>query len=436
MTRTIRTYIAVTILAIALVLVGGCTPAATPTAEPTTPAGTTPTQGEVKPSGTVSVCIDIQAKTIFNQFIARFEEKFPDIEINALYGKDQNALIAANQAPDLLKTGDLYVVSQKDLFADLTAYIERDKAAFKPEDFYPNAYNSLNVDGKQLALPSFFNVGLLYYNKTLFDESGIAYPTADWTQEDFISAAQALTKMEGDKVVQWGSSTVLGWWGEWLIHVRQAGGDWMVDGKCALDTPEAIAGLDFFFQRTTKGQYKFAPSPTDDALGGFAGGKTAMEYGGHTGLWVSYNAISGFNWDIAVLPKGLKTNVGAEFAVDAYGMYKESKNPDATWEFLKFWTGTEGAELMSDMGRPAARMSVAETVKAIPMEERANPKSIEALFDAVATGLTLPTDPNFINCTQQVVQPYIDKMLEGKLTAAEAATEATIKANEYLEANK
>ncbi len=36
------------------------------------------------------------------------------------------------------------------------------------------------------------NIGLLY-NKTLFDKAGLAYPTADWTWEDFRNAAKKLT---------------------------------------------------------------------------------------------------------------------------------------------------------------------------------------------------------------------------------------------------
>ena len=389
-----------------------------------------------KIEGTVSVCIDIQFKSLFKQFIARFEDKNPGIKINALYGKDQNALVAAGQAPDLIKTGDLHLVSMKDSMLDLTPYMERDKDVVDVADFYPNAVNSLKIDGKYLALPTALNVGLLYYNKKLFDEAQVAYPTKDWTMTEFIDAAKKLTKQENGKYTQWGATTVLGWWGEWLIHVRQAGGDWMKDDKCVLDTPEAIAGLQLFYDKTTKGQYKIAPSTTDDSLGGFAGGKTAMEYGGHTGLWVSYNNTPDLNWDIAVLPKGLARSEGGEFAVDAYGIHKDTKNPEAAWEVLKFWTGKEGAELMGDMGRPVVRKSAAQKVLSTPVEERANPKNLEALYEAVETGMTLPTDPNFIPCTQQVVQPFIDKMLEGKITAEDAAKQATVKANEYLEANR
>src|SRR5260370_18341401 len=47
----------------------------------------------------------------------------------------------------------------------------------------------------------------LAYNKTLFDRAGIPYPTDDWTWDDFLRVARALTRdTRGDGAIdQWGS---------------------------------------------------------------------------------------------------------------------------------------------------------------------------------------------------------------------------------------
>jgi len=385
-------------------------------------------------TGEIKIVVEPQVANIYKQFIKRFEDKYPGVKVTALTSS-QELLIASGEAPDLIKTGDLHLAASKDLFLDMNNLLERDKEEVQIDDFFPNSINPLIIDGSQMALPVSLNVGLLYYNKQMFDDANIAYPNPEWTNEDFINTAKALTKNENDVYTQWGSSTVLGWWGEWLIHVRQAGGDWMTNDQCSLDTPEAIAGLKLFYDKTTKGEYQCAPSPIDDNLGGFAGGKTAMEYGGHTGLWVSYNAAPELKWDIEVLPKGLSRKEGAEFAVEAYGISNETENVEAAWAFLKFLTGPDGSEMMTDMGRPGARKSVAEKLLAVPKEERNAPQNLEALYAAVDTGMSLPSDPNFIPCTQAVVQPLIDLMLEGKMTPEETAKEATLKANEYVDSN-
>lgn len=407
-------------------------PAGTPTE---TPAAETPKSKPVE-AAKVSMIFPVINKAAYKQFIERFNENNEDVQIEPIWGGDQVALIAANNAPDLLQTGDLYIASDKNILLDLSPYLSLNESDLNVSDFYPQLLEPLQADGKQLALPKSFNVGLLYYNKKLFTEAGVEFPTDAWTMEDFIAAGKKLTKTEGKKVTQWGSSSVFGWWGEWLIDVRQAGGDFMTGDKVSLDTPEAINGLQYFLDKTTVGKYKFAPGPKDDGLGGFGGQKTAMEYGGHTGLWLGYNQIADFDWDIQVLPKGLVKSQGAEMALDGYGINKNSKNPDAAWKVLKYITGEIGEGLLMDLGTIPSRKSVIDKALAVPKAERAKPQNLEALVKGLETGMILPRNKNFVNAAIQVVQPNIDKMLEGKMTPAEAGKEATVKAQEFLDQNK
>jgi len=40
---------------------------------------------------------------------------------------------------------------------------------------------------------------MMFYNKKLFDQAGISYPSGDWTWEDFLAIAQKLTRdLDGD----------------------------------------------------------------------------------------------------------------------------------------------------------------------------------------------------------------------------------------------
>jgi multiple sugar transport system substrate-binding protein len=385
----------------------------------------------------VSVILDANWRAALEPLVTEFNNSSKTAQIEVTWGGDQAKLIAAQKAPDIIATGDLYVETQKDLLTDLNPYIAKGGSDLNLADFYPQMLAPLKLRGKQLALPYRFNVGMLYYNKDMFDAAGVKYPTKTWTQQNYIDAASKMTKSDGGKAVQWGASTTLGWWGEWLIHVRQSGGDIMKGSSATLDTPSAIAGLQFFFDKTTSGKYKIAPGPKDDNLGGFAGGKTAMEYGGHTGLWPSWNAVKGLNWDAQVLPRGLKQQKGAEFALEGYGVYSGTKNPEAAWEVLKFMTGTKYiGTTFATLRLPPSRKSVAAAALAVSLEKRSNPQNLEAVFDGIKTGMTLPRNKDFINMAIQVVQPEIDKMLEGKQSAAETAKIATEKANKYLQSVK
>ena len=53
------------------------------------------------------------------------------------------------------------------------------------------ALSAFNVDGKQYGLPGNFSNVVLVYNKDLFDQAGIDYPTADWTQDHDAQTAAA-----------------------------------------------------------------------------------------------------------------------------------------------------------------------------------------------------------------------------------------------------
>jgi multiple sugar transport system substrate-binding protein len=378
----------------------------------------------------VTVVIRNSWKPAFEPAIKKFNAANKDVQINVLWGAAQDQLIAAKKAPDIINTGDLYINDQKNLLLDLRPFITRDKTLNK-SDFFPELLKALQLNGRQLALPNTFNVGLLYYNKDLFDDAKVAYPTSSWTQADFLDAAKKLTKSSGGKITQWGVANTFGWWGEWLIHVRQSGGEWLRGGRVTLNSPGSIKGLQLFYDKAAT--LKVSPGPKDDSLGGFAGGKTAMEYGGHTGNWTGYNNAKGLNWDIAVLPRGFATSKGGELALEGWGVNAATKDPKAAYKVASFLVSPEVLKAQWDFAQVSvSRKSVAEGILATPKAKRTSPQNLEALFDGIASGVTLPRNIPFIKVTQEVVQPYIDKMLEGTLSPRQAADQATAAANKAL----
>ena len=67
--------------------------------------------------------------------------------------------------------------------------------------------NYTNSSGAIFAVPFISKVFAMTYNKKLFLEAGIPYPTNEWSVNDMISAARKITKGEGiDKVygLRWG----------------------------------------------------------------------------------------------------------------------------------------------------------------------------------------------------------------------------------------
>ena len=45
--------------------------------------------------------------------------------------------------------------------------------------------DAYTIGRKNLGIPKDFDTNGLFYNKELFDKAGLAYPTDDWTYDDF-----------------------------------------------------------------------------------------------------------------------------------------------------------------------------------------------------------------------------------------------------------
>lgn len=364
-----------------------------------------------------------------------FQEKYPDIKLNIIWNGDQNKLIPAGEPLCLLHGGDVWPKELK-MSLDLEPFIAADPT-FDISQFDPASLEPLKIDGKLKALAPWYNISLLYYNKKLFDEAGIKYPTADWTKDDFLTAAKALTKFEGGKPTQWGVEMSHGWWGSWLIFVRQAGGDWMDTKSCkvTLDTPEAIDGMKYFVSLVQEGPDKVSWLPKEDSLGGFQGGKVAMSYGSHTGYWNTFRS-AGVDFDVVQLPAGIKQQAGGEQALDGWSIYKDCPNPQAAWEALKWITSYDaGYKYYSNVG-PSTRMDVQKAITETPIDQRTRaPRNLESTYAAFneKLGMGLPRHLGFVEATQNHVQPIIDEILEGKVSVEEGMKQANQAAQDYLD---
>lgn len=341
-------------------------------------------------------------------------------------------LIAARQAPDVFWTSDAWMAYELPFLADLTPFVQRDAAELDLDDFFPELLEACKYDGRQVVLPRWFNISLLYYNTTLFDAAGEPYPRPDWTWDDYVAAGIRLTRRGADgRVEVWGSNIMTGWWGEWLIYVRQSGGDLFTTdlNRCLLDTPEAIRGLRFYFDKIHT--HGFAPRPGFGPELAFGSGKVAMDWGGHTGLWVSYNQIPSLDWDVQILPSGPATRRGGEFAIDTFGVSKDSPRREAAWEFIKFLVSKPSIRRHVQEGYLSVRKSVADELLFAPTRD-ARPRNVRAAYEQLKHAVQLPRSPDYIELALEVIQPDIDRMLDKRIDPAATARDATRAANRFI----
>lgn len=81
---------------------------------------------------------------------------------------------------------------------NLQPFVDADPT-FPLEDYYPLALEMVQYGGDLWGLPADWGAQVLWYNRTLFDEAGVPYPTGDWSWDDLFMAAQRLSAGEGEQ---------------------------------------------------------------------------------------------------------------------------------------------------------------------------------------------------------------------------------------------
>lgn len=382
---------------------------------------------------------------IITNSIKGWQTAHPDIKIvfehTPYTGYDSKILtrIAGGAAPDIIATEVDYFVTfaSKGVLEDLTPYADADPE-FKKEDFFPSIYNRFMVQNRLFAIPrDVAPFACVFYNKKLFDEAGLAYPTDDWTWDDLLRMARALTKKdESGRIVQYG---FYGW--AWMNFIYGNGGA-LVDSvenpsKTLIDDPKSIEGLQFYSDLINL--YKVMPTPV--ALANLGMGIDLMFASGRLGMFLSgiwetpglrrYN----FEWDVVMFPKSAQGVRAFGSGGSGYAILKSSKNKEAAWEVIKALTGAEGqAELAKRGLAQPSRVAVAESDAWAG--NNLPPANKGMLNEAVKHIVFSPFDPSWREIQEKFLNPKLDLVFNGKLTAAEVLQEAAPKINAELKSNE
>ena len=106
---------------------------------------------------------------------------------------------SGGQMPDVfwMHSNVAQMYMENDLLLNLDDYIANDDA-IDMANYYEGIVNLYNSDGVQYAVAKDHDTIALLYNKAIFDKYGVEYPTDDWTWEDVLAAATAITEAGKD----------------------------------------------------------------------------------------------------------------------------------------------------------------------------------------------------------------------------------------------
>jgi len=317
--------------------------------------------------------VDNQGQTNFEaksltDLVDEFNSTHPDIHVTLNYiGSNDHALekltvaLQGGLQPDITYQ---YGTSMPQLaeapgIMDLTDRVQ--ESDFQWDDFVEGARAAATVNDRVMGIPALIDNLAIVYNKDLFDAAGIDPPSADWTWDDFRTAAEALTDPSKQQFglgfpIDASEDTV--WHYDAMLW--EAGGDILNadNTEAAFNSDAGVAALTALTDMAVTDKSVFLDQQNVgkiDTL--FNNGKIAMDI---TGPW----ALSGYpdvNYGVQIMPEFPGGSHATIAGPDMWVLFDNGGKGEAAWEFMKWFTAAEQVKADSlEAGHLPIRNSVVD----------------------------------------------------------------------------
>ena len=292
------------------------------------------------------------------------------------FDKLNTALSSRSGTPDVFMTGayQVWEYAPAGYMEDLMPYIENPSLTspdYNFDDFIPAVSGSLRWDlvpghavgeGSQWAVPMGWELNNLSYNKKYFTENNIEVPK---TTDELYETAKSLKDWNGTGSYGIAVRGTREWAtihpGYMSLFATWGGKDFEIeDGKlvCKLDSPEAVEMTDYWVKLVKDaGPSQWTDYTWYQASSDLGAAKAAMLFDATSAAYFQ-NVEGGSQesgniaWSTIPLPPGkTEADMKANVWIWSMAMNADSKNKEAAWLFLQYftspdymlWSGTEGA---------------------------------------------------------------------------------------------
>jgi multiple sugar transport system substrate-binding protein len=322
----------------------------------------------------------------WDQVIAEFEKKYPNIKVEFVSAEDNNS-------NEYLKKLDLAAASGEDLdvimFNSMTYHVQRvELGMMEPLDSYlekegvvlTDEYTvDTRINGKTYGLPGKSVSPFVMINESHMKDAGLAVPK-DWTWDEFMDFAKKLTKTENGKT-RYGTYFHIWPQFQYLVQINQPSNPNLTtdDGKTAnVDNPFMRKSLEMRLTGDKEGwatPYAEVISQKLNYRPQYFNQDTSMlfmysymipEAGGSDAVPANFKTV------FAPLPKvNSSDKIIGNIGSDILGIYSKSKHKEEAYTFIRWFT-TEGIVLQG---------------KAVPSWKKAN---MEQVLDKIIAGTKTP----------------------------------------------
>ncbi len=386
-----------------------------------TPAGTDPATsgGDVASEPVTITYCNFNASGGNEETLQRmyeaFHEEYPNItvEIETIamddYFTQLQTRIVGGTAPDCFEMN----IENFAAYANMGALAPIEGVDLSGMD--ETALSAFTVDGVQYGLPGNFSNVVLVYNKDLFDQANLEYPTSDWTQEDVQKAAEAISAL-GDDIYGYYQPLT---YNEFYKACAQFGGSLLNEDKTefTINSPENVAAAQMMADRVLVTNVQ----PTAEQMGGmgdwdlFMSGRLGMI---PTGIWAFNTFAEGcdFAWDIAVEP-GMEQKA-THFFSNACVVNEASENKEAAMTWITWLCSSPtAAEIRIEAGWDLPAINDEEVLSSYL--DLTPPDNREAVFESLDYLVVPPVIEDYA-LMSDIIGQQLEAAAAGTVTVQEA----------------
>lgn len=358
-----------------------------------------------------------------------------------------NAMLAAGDAPDIIRAGgavETPYLATRGLALPLDDYVANSDVLSEDDlnvlgDVWKYDGETQGVGPRYGLMKDYSQDTTIWYNSAAFEAAGIDLPSDDTplTYDELLDIGKKLTIENGDGTFQQ--------YGLWTLNpqieviasmVATDDGQLFADDLRSIDftSPQAIKALQWYVDASQAHLgYSLVDVNPDGWDGpGFASGKIAMA---QQGYWLS-GVVAGSedapNWArLTTAPVLGGTRFSPTTGATGHYISSSSKNPDAAWAFLEYYTAGQPAidRAKSGWGLPA--LDSLRTY--LPQDKEYQKLALETQANEESFAGVLQFSP-FVqkDAANAVIAEVLPHAINGEMTVEAAGQEITDKINDLI----
>jgi multiple sugar transport system substrate-binding protein len=371
---------------------------------------------------------------LVNEIVDRFEKLHPNVDVRVEFNSSaRNKLyvdLASGSAPDVFYSvsDDIPRMAARGAILNQTPYVQKEGIDFA--GYFPKTVEGLKWNRDLYAFPIHYSTDVLFYNKKLFDEAGLAYPNDRWTWDDYVNAARKLTKRGKDGDVETFGTTLLD---TNLAIAANGGAPFNADYTAStINNPAAEEAIRKLLELRDK--YKVAPSPEQlqdtSSTKLFQTGKVAM-MPGRTYMVIDFNkSIKDWEYDVALIPPMKRRAV--RLAVGGTCIAARTPHPKEAWEFAKFYGSESGG--LQVLGSQKNCVPAVKSLAYSPEQFlQGPPKNVRIFVDSIKDAEILT--PPIVNCTEYMTRirnPVFEMIMMGRTPVRQGLAQIQADTNKMM----